>query len=360
MIPSLVLRGALVALVAIAAACGYDRAASYEQPAVPPTAPPPVPPPDPPPAPSLVDGLWTSSGSDPALLRLGATQLAASGTIAAGTTVTTGSASLFTLNSIAFDDAGTMWVASHNDSLLLGFAAGRLETTKVAIATHVISAVDRSLAAPTGLAFDRQFRLWVANYEAGSLVRYEPAQLSAGGPRVPRVMLTGIGHPTTLAFDAAGALWVSDNQTNRIAKYGPAKLAASGIPAPDVIIDSVPGSLNIPAGLAFDADGRLWVANTGGRTLLAFTPAQLAAGGAVSPAIVITPSSRSVTLPTGLAFDATGALWVVSGDGLLAKYDRTALAASGAPAASTSLRVDAHVLFWSLAFWPKVRALPIN
>ena len=36
------------------------------------------------------------------------------------TTVTTASASLLALNSIAFDDAGTMWVASQHDSLLLG------------------------------------------------------------------------------------------------------------------------------------------------------------------------------------------------------------------------------------------------
>ena len=348
------LRHALVAVAAIATACAYDGTGSYQQP--PPTAPPPPPPP----AASLVDGLWTSSGSDPALLRLGATQLGASGTIAAGTTVTTASASLVALNSIAFDDAGTMWIASQHDSLLLGFAAGRLETTKVAIATHVLSNTNRSLAGPTGLAFDRQFRLWVANYESGTIVSYEPAQLSAGGPQVPRVTLTGVAHPTTLAFDAAGALWVSDNQANRLAKFGPAKLAASGAPAPDVIIDSLPGSLNIPAGLAFDADGRLWVANTGGRTILAFTPAQLAVGGALNPAVVITPSSRSVTMPTGLAFDAAGALWVVSGDGLLAKYDRSAIATSGSPDASASLRVDAHVLFWSLAFWPKVKALPIN
>src|SRR5689334_12569264 len=283
------LRHAVVALVAIATACGYDGAGSYQQPS---TAPPPPPPP--PPA-SLVDGLWTSSGSNPALLRLGATQLGASGTIPAGTTVTTASASLLALNSIAFDDAGTMWIASQHDSLLLGFAAGRLETTKVAIATHVISFANRSLAGPTGLAFDRQLRLWVANYESGTIVRYEPAQLAAGGPQVPTVTLTGVEHPTTLAFDAAGALWVSDNQANRIVKYGPARLAGSGAPAPDVIIDSLPGSLNIPAGLAFDADGRLWVANTGGRTILAFTPAQLAVGGAINPAVVITPSSRSVT-----------------------------------------------------------------
>src|SRR5687768_3739069 len=271
-------RRALVALVAAAVACSYEGTGPYQQPSGdPPAAPPPAPP-----APTPRDGLWTSSGSDPALLRVAPGQLAdSSGTIVAGTTVTTASASLFTLNSIAFDDAGTMWVASQNDSLLLGFASGRLETTKVAIATHVIAPANGSLEAPTGLAFDRQKRLWVANSTNGTLVRYEPVQLDAGGRQVPRVTLTGIGRPTALAFDATGALWVSDLESNRIVRYGPTKLAASGAPAPDVSINSVASSLEVPTGIAFDAEGRLWVANSGVRNIVAFTPAQLATGGAV-------------------------------------------------------------------------------
>jgi sugar lactone lactonase YvrE len=187
-------------------------------------------------------------------------------------------------------------------------------------------------------------------------VRYEPVQRDAGGPQVPAVTLTGIGHPTALAFDASGALWVSDLESNRIImKYGPTKLAASGAPAPDVTINALANSLETPTGIVFDADGRLWVANSSWRTLVAFTPAQLATGGAVVPAIVITPSSRSVSIPTGFAFVGARVLWVVSGDGLLARYNRPLLAASGEPVASASLRVGAHVVFWSVAFWPKVR-----
>lgn len=355
-------RGTLVVLTALAAACGYDATTPYRQPPAeaPPDAPP-VGPTDssPDPAP-LLDGLWTSSGSDPALLRLGATQLAGSGTVTAGTTVTTASASLVTLNSIAFDDAGTMWVASQNDSLVLGFASKRLDTTRLAIATRVISSVDGSLAAPTGLAFDRQHRLWVANSESGTIVRYEPVQLAGGGALRPTVTLAGLGHPTTLAFDSDGALWCSDSRANRIAKFDASRLATSGAPAPDVVIESVGNSLRTPAGIAFDADGRLWVANSGSRTVVGYDSSQLAASGATSPFIVISPSNVSVTVPTGLAFDQAGALWVVSSDGLLAKYDRSVITASGQPQASATLRVESRALFWSLAFWPKVQALPIN
>jgi sugar lactone lactonase YvrE len=161
-------------------------------------------------------------------------------------------------------------------------------------------------------------------------------------------------------WTASGALWVSDGNANRIAKYGAAKLAASGAPAPDVVISGGASTLQAPAGLAFDADGRLWVANGERRDVVAFGAAQLVAGGSVAPAIVLVPSNRSVSVPTGLAFDDAGALWVVSGDGLLARYDRLQLTASGEPSASASLRVDAHVMLWSLAFWPKVRGLPIN
>ncbi|HEU4879313.1 MAG TPA: hypothetical protein VFT21_07670, partial [Gemmatimonadaceae bacterium] len=69
-----------------------------------------------PPAPEVKPGLWTASGSPSAIQRLGPEQLLTDGTPTPATTITTPSARLFTLNSIAFDADGTMWVASQDDS----------------------------------------------------------------------------------------------------------------------------------------------------------------------------------------------------------------------------------------------------
>ena len=350
-------RSALGILAALAIACGYDSTSpgAYGNPPV-------VPPADTTPTAttSRLAGLWTSSGSDPALFRLASEQLAGTRDVVPATTVVTPSAPLFTLNSIAFDDAGTLWVASQDDSVLLSFPASRLDTTRFSVAEHVITPIDESLSAPSGIAFDRKHNLWVANNANGTVVRYDSLQLVAGGAQVPAVTLSQLGHPTGLAFDASGALWISDDRGNRLFEFGAAKLVVSGQPSPDILISNLAGALNVPSGIAFDADGTLWVANLGRQNVVAFSPAQLVTGGAVAPAIVLSPAADAVTLPTGLAFDASGALWVVSGDGRLAKFDRSSLGASAQPVASATLRVPAHTLFWSLALWPKVRALPIN
>lgn len=338
-------RTAFVVLLATAPACGYDATAPGNETA---------------PSPSPNDGLWTSSAVAPAILRLAPSQLVAGGRLSAATNLTTLSADLFQANSLAFDSDGTMWVASQEDAVLLGFAPAALATSGFKSASVVITSTGRSLSSPTALAFDRQHRLWVANSANGTIVRFDPAQLTSKGAPEPAVVLSGAGRPRGLAFDAAGSLWVSDGEAHRIIRYGVAQLAASGAPAPEVVLSSADRSLASPSGLAFDAGGNLWVANLGRQTVIAFSPSQLAASGSSAPRIVISPTASSTTLPVGLAFDADGNLWVVGGDGSLIKYDRAVLGESGTPPPSVELTVDGHSLFWSVAFWPRPAGLPLN
>ena len=346
-------RAALTLIVALGA-CSYDTGSGGTY-----GAPPTAPPSDPPPT-SPVVGLWTSSGSNPGLLRLSSAQLVASGTLAPATEITTSSASLATLNSIAFDARGGLWVASQEDSRLLGFPQATLVSSRSRDSKLVITSNAGSLSAPSGLAFDRQQRLWVSNAETGTLVRYDPDQLVASGAPAPAVVLSGVGHPTSIAFDVDGSLWVADTRSHRIMEFGAAKLDTSGAPVPDITLSARDSSIELPSGLAFDGAGRLWFTNTGRRTVAAFSPVQLVASGSPLPAIVLSPGSATAANPTGLAFDADGSLWVISADGLVTKYDRAALGASGAPRPVVTIRLQDRVLFWALAFWPRVPGLPIN
>jgi DNA-binding beta-propeller fold protein YncE len=56
--------------------------------------------------------------------------------------------------------------------------------------------------------------------------------------------------------------------------------------------------LDVPAGLAFDASGNLWVANSTGQTIVEFVASQIVASGSPTPNAVI----GSVNTPSGLAF----------------------------------------------------------
>jgi sugar lactone lactonase YvrE len=305
------------------------------------------------------EGLWTASALPQAVLRLDPTQLSDTGKRDPATTLTTPSARLRTLVGVAFDDDGTMWVASQDDSLLLAFAPGALNGAGSRAARTVITSTRGSLSGPTGLAFDRQHRLWVINNRSATLVRFDRDQLAAGGPQAPAVTLRMPGNPVALAFDAAGSLWVSDNQFSIIVKFPAAQLATSGSPVPALSL-TVADSLVNPAGLAFDAAGKLWVANTGRNNLVAFSPAQLAGTGPLAPDVTVSPTGGSLSIPVGLAFDGDGGLWVVGGAGLLTRFSGASLLATGAPAPDALLQVSGHSLFWSAAFWPRPAGLPLN
>jgi sugar lactone lactonase YvrE len=330
-------------LLVIMTGCSYDSTTPYPQP-----------------NPVVREGLWTSSGANPAILRLAPGQLVTTGDQTPATAIFTSSAELFNLNGVAFDTDGTMWVTSQDDSMLVAFAPAALASSGAAAATTVISPANGSLSAPTGLAFDRQHRLWVANSGNGTIARFDRTQLASGGAAVPAVIISGLGHPTALAFDAAGSLWISDSHGNRIFSFDETQLAASGFLAPRVVIHSNATTLVNPAGIAFDADGNLWVGNLGNQTVVSFTPAQLSQSGIPIAHVMLSSNAGSLDIPAGLAFDSDGSLWVMGGGGALEKFSRASLGATGAPPPAVRIGLTGYVLFWSVAFWPKPAGLPLN
>ena len=338
------LKSTVALLFAISTSCGYDSTSPIYNPPV-----------------VLSNiGLWTSSGSPSEILRLEPTQLNGSGNLTARTAINTSSSTLFTLNSIAFDTDGTMWVASQDDSTLLSFAPAKLGASGSVDASTFIESTDGSLSGPAGLAFDRQHRLWVANFSNGTLVRFDRGQLAAGRTQIPAIVINGPGHPTGLAFDASGALWMSDSRSNKIVKYSAEQLETSGFLTPAVVLSPLGTTLVNPTGLAFDASGNLWVANSGSQRIVKFSSEQLAATGSPVPQTILTPAAASAYFPEGLAFDSDGSLWVITVDGILDKFTSNQLLATGTPEPSVHLILPDRLLFWSVAFWPKPSGLPLN
>jgi sugar lactone lactonase YvrE len=219
--------------------------------------------------------------------------------------------------------------------------------------------VAESLSGPTGIAFDSQRRLWVANSGNGTVVRFDVPQIASGGPRGARQIIRGFRRPVSIAFDAAGSLWVSDIGANTITSYSADELTRES-PAPTVVLHAAAGSLALPAGIAFDANGNLWVANIGNHTIASFAAAQLTASGSPAPHVVLSPNAGSLSIPTGLAFDAGRNLWVLNDDGTLQKFASASLSATGSPDPAVRITLNGYSSFWSMAFWPKPAGLPLN
>jgi len=104
-----------------------------------------------------------------------------------------------------------------------------------------------------------------------------------------------------IAFDAAGSLWVANAN-------GVSKLTSKG-----GVVNPTPftsGGISVPLALAVDGLGQVWIANSSGSiSALDNTGAALgsAQGGAPQP------MAKAGASPAGIAVDASGNVWVVSG-----------------------------------------------
>ncbi|MGD1019973.1 MAG: hypothetical protein ABSA12_11725 [Verrucomicrobiia bacterium] len=141
-------------------------------------------------------------------------------------------------------------------------------------------------AGPLGMVFDSQGNLYVANYLANTIQKFD----TTGNGSI--FASSGLSGPAGLAFNGDGNLYVANMDGNTIVKfdaYGNGTVFANS-------------GLDGPIGLAFDSSGNLYVANYMGNTIVKFDPS----------------ANRSVFAnlgldgPAGLAFDSGGNLYVAN------------------------------------------------
>jgi ligand-binding sensor domain-containing protein len=191
---------------------------------------------------------------------------------------------------------------------VVGFSAQQLAAGGAQTPPVTIGAVTGSLNAPLALAFDNNGDLWVANANANTVVEYSAAQLVASGNPAPAVTLSAaagsIVGPSGLAFDSELDLWVANGNTghNTLVEFLPSQLRSSGAPTPRVVLGATAGSLVSPTGLAFDNSGSLWVSN-GNNTVVGFTVNQQLSSGSPAPVVAFTTTSLMSAPIGGIAFD---------------------------------------------------------
>lgn len=142
--------------------------------------------------------------------------------------------------------------------------------------------------------------------------------------------------PNAVAIDpVTGKVFVSDTANNRVLRYPANALLFNGIPAEAVIGQATlttgssnrgntgpsavnEGTLSAPKGLTFDAEGRLFVADTGNNRVLRFDNPSVAfsptAGGVLGQTGFSTfgaaTTQSTMRSPSGLAISGSGTLWV--------------------------------------------------
>lgn len=152
-----------------------------------------------------------------------------------------------------------------------------------------VSDYETGLSTPTGVVFDENGNLFVANYATGtadgSIVEF-PA---GGGASTP--LASGLNGPTGLAFDSSGSLYAAISGDHKIIKFS----SGGGF---TTFATLAAGSG--PQAIAFDPNDNLFIANKLDSTIVQVTPS-----GSVST------FSNKVTNPTGVGFDSTGTIYAV-------------------------------------------------
>ena len=254
------------------------------------------------------------------------------------------SAILIQPEGVLADGSGNLYIADAGDQRVRKVTSnGKIQTLAgtgiVGFSGDGGPAAQAQLNSPYGLAFDRQGNLYIADLGNARVRRVGPdgtittvaggGPLPAGGPNdgSPATMLA-LSAPRNLAFDSSGNLYISDFGGQRVYQMavdgslttvaGTGVAGASGDNGAAFL-----AQLNNPAGLAFDSQGALYIADSGSHLVR-----KVAHG-------LITSFARAVT-PTGLAFDGMGTLYVAD----TSAGDIAVIPVTGSPSSLAVAAVD--------------------
>jgi streptogramin lyase len=278
--------------------------------------------------------LWTTGADgDADLLAFAASTLTASAQVAPSISARAG-----TGKDITFDVSGNLWSmgATLAEPHLLRFPREAFVGSGDQDADRRIDIEGvECLPAVRAFAFDAEGSLWVSTC-GGRVVALAPSALAASGSVEPARSVSGLSDNGDLAFDIQRNLWVTDGDA--IVRYDAARLSESIDGGPDLrstLVSALGGPAIVPSNLAFDGAGNLWVIDFGGNLLAKIASADLEAVGTRSTRAETTLTLAVSALLERPAFDESSGLWIALDQGRFGRLSEVQLATGSSAGAPT-------------------------
>lgn len=140
---------------------------------------------------------------------------------------------------ILFDDRNNLWSVSFSSPSMSMMSAGQLLFSSTLTQNPAFVWSGSNFVGCSGFAFGPTGLVWLTNYVggAGSLKAFDPRSPSSGNP-APSITLTSASFVglTDVSFDSSGNLWAMNFDNTKILRIPAASLGASGAVTPDIII----------------------------------------------------------------------------------------------------------------------------
>jgi streptogramin lyase len=306
--------------------------------------------------------LWTNNSNGTGnLLGFSGSVLAASAEAEPAVSVSAGAG-----KDVSFDADGNLWAMGSTvaDSHLLRFPRAALASSGEKEADRQIDIAGVScLPAMRALAFDLRGSLWVSTC-GGRVVRLSLAEQARSGEVTPSVAIGNLTENGDLAFNSASDLWLTSS--DGVVRFDAERLGASSDAPPELSVHVRTASDTqdvVPSNLAFDAAGNLWLIDFGGNLLSQVARADLEGSGSKSVVSRVTLALSVAALLERPAFDESGGLWLALNQNRFGRLTPAQLAASstaGNPAIPATIITSPNMGNANrMAFFPAAAGLPL-